>query len=310
MLNRVVDFFWDPADARAYALVRIALAICGLLNLIDLWPYRFEFFASTGMISLDAVHAYMSGVRYVSVFDWVGSPGGTTAIFVAAALSLVALGLGVFPRAAAALVVLWHLSASHRAPPILHGWDHILRAYSLLVLVSPMPKVWTARGSAPIANVPAYGLRLMQWQLAVIYMDTVWQKLPDPYWRNGQLLAYFSVSLFSRDPNSLFLVHHEWLSAVATYLSLAIEASVPWLLWFGRTRVLGLVAGIGLHFLVAVTARIAIFSTCMLIPYAAFLETPDIDWLSAVARARSFRELVDAVLAGRVKGSGTAIDAS
>jgi len=167
-----------------------------------------------------------------------------------------------------------------------------------------MPRVWTLRGSAPLASVPAYGLRLMQWQLAVLYMTTVWQKLPDPYWRNGQMLAYFSVSLFSRDPNGLFLVHHEWVSAVATYLSLAIEASIPWLLWFGRTRMLGLLAGFGLHFLIAVTARITVFSTCVLIPYAAFLEGPDIDWLASIVRSRSLGQFVDALLAGRpVAGS-------
>ncbi len=311
MVKRVVDFFWGPADARAYALVRIALAIGGLVNLIDLWPHRFELYASTGLVSLDAVHAAMSGIRYFSVFDYVGSEGGVTAVFAAAAVALVALGLGVFPRVAAGLVVLWHLSSSHRAPPVLHGWDHILRAYSLLVLVSPMPKVWSLRQRGrPDGSVPAYGLRMMQWQLAVIYMTTVWQKLPDPYWRNGQLLAYFSVSLFSRDPRNLFLVRHEWLSALATYASLAIEASLPWLLWFRPTRMLGLLAGFVLHFLVAVTARIAIFSTCIMIPYAAFLESADIDWLSALARAAAGggvgaarsqgpRQFMDILLAGR-----------
>jgi hypothetical protein len=305
-VRRVFDFFWGPADARAYALVRIALAIGGLVNLVDLWPHRFELYASTGIVSISAVHAAMGGIRYLSVFDWVGSEGAVTAVFVAAALALVALGLGAFPRVAAAFVYLWHLSSSHRAPPILHGWDHILRAYSLLVLVSPMPDVWSVGPRAwrklRAGSVPAYGLRLMQWQLAVIYMTTVWQKVPDPYWRNGQLLAYFSVSLFSRDPGTLFLVRHEWLSALATYGSLAIEAAIPWLLWFETTRMLGLLAGFGLHFLVAVTARIAIFSTCMLIPYAAFLESADIDWLSALARSRSLREIVDLLAAGRSRG--------
>jgi Vitamin K-dependent gamma-carboxylase len=306
--RRIFEFFWGPADARAYALVRIGLSIGGLANLADLWPHRFELYASTGMISRDAVHAAMSGIRYLSVFDLVGSEEGTTAVFVAAGLALVALGLGVLPRASAALVFLWHLSSSHRAPPVLHGWDHILRAYSLLVVVSPMPDVWTLRGPRGRADdVPAYGLRLMQWQLAIIYLTTVWQKLPDPYWRNGQLLAYFSVSLFSRDPDTLFLIHHEWVSALATYASLAIEASIPWLLWFRQTRMLGLLAGFVLHFLVAVTARIAIFSTCVMIPYAAFLESADIDWLSALAGSRSIGELARILVAGRqTPGSASA----
>jgi hypothetical protein len=305
LTSRVVDFFWGPADPRAYALVRIALAIGGMVNLIDLWPHRFEFYASTGMVSLGAVHESMHGYRYFSVFDYVGSEGAVTVVFAAAAIALVALGLGVFPRIAAIVVLLWHLSSSHRAPPILHGWDHILRIYSLLVLVSPMPRVWRAGPRADDVDadtaVPAYGLRLMQWQLAVIYVTTVWQKLPDPYWRNGQLLAYFSVSLFSRDPDTLFLIRHEWLSALATYVSLAIEASIPWLLWSRRGRMLGFLAGFGLHFMVAVTARIAIFSTCVMMPYLAFLEHADIDWLSALVRSRSPGQLLGLVRTGRAE---------
>ncbi len=297
--RRLIDFFWGPADPRAYALVRIGLAIGGLLNLGDLWPHRFEFYASTGMVPLGAVHDAMRGIRYPSVFDYGDSEAATTAFFVVAALALLALGLGIFPRLAAALVYVWHLSASHRAPPILHGWDHILRAYSLIVLVSPMPRIWMLRRGPRAASVPAYGLRMMQWQLAVIYLVTVWEKVPDPYWRNGQLLAYFSVSLFSRAPNTLFLVRHEWASALATYASLAIEASIPWLLWSRRTRMVGLLGGFALHVLVAATARITIFSTCVLVPYAAFLESADIDWFSALFRARSPREVIDILVAGR-----------
>jgi hypothetical protein len=306
--RRTFDYFWGAADPRAYAMVRIGLAIGGLMNLVDLWPQRFEFFASTGMVPLGVVHGAMHGYRYLSIFDYVGSESGTTAVFVAAALALAALGFGIWPRSAAAIVYLWHLSASHRAPPILHGWDHILRAFSLLVLVSPMPQVWMVGRGRRLASVPAYGLRMMQWQLAIIYIVTVWQKVPDVYWRNGQLLAYFSVSLFSRTPDQLFLVRHEWASALATYASLAIEASIPWLLWFKRSRMLGLLVGFGLHLLVALTAKILIFSTCVMVPYAAFLESADIDWLSALVHARRPREVLDLLRAGRrldVAASGT-----
>ena len=57
------------------------------------------------------------------------------------------------------------------------------------------------------------------------------------------------------------------------------------------TRPLGLLAGFGLHFLVAVTARIAIFSTCMLIPYRPSCRAPTSTgsrrWRARVVRASS-----------------------
>jgi vitamin K-dependent gamma-carboxylase-like protein len=270
--------------------VRISLSIAGLVNLIDLWPHRFEYFAQSGMIPLQIVREATRGGLYGSVFFWVSSDGGVTAIFLGAALALVTLGAGVWTRASATLVFAWHASYSVRAVPVLHSWDSILRIYSLIMLISPAGRVWSlAHLLRPLPrdqeSVPAYGLRLMQWQVYVLYLTTVWLKVPDPFWRSGQMLAYFSVSLYSRAPSNLFLIRHEWISSLGTYLSLAIEASVPWLLSFRRTRPLGFVGGLGFHLAIAVTAKLAIFSLCMIPPYMSFLDRLDIDW--AIARLRA-----------------------
>jgi hypothetical protein len=296
VVKRLVAFFWAPADPRAYALVRITLAIAGLANLVELWPHRAEYFGPGGMVPLSAVRDAIQGKFYWSLLYFVGSDAGVTAVFLFAALALLALAAGIGTRVAAAAVFAWQLSYCHRAFPVLHGWDAILRSYTFLVFVSPSGRVWSldhvlrprpADGEA----VPIYGLRLMQWQLLVLYTTTVWLKLPDGFWRSGQLLAYFSISQYSRTPNDLFLVRHEWLSALATYGSLAIEASVPWLLWAKRTRPLGLAAGLGLHVFIAATAQLGVFSTCMIAPYMAFLDGGDIDWLVSIVRARTLRDL-------------------
>jgi hypothetical protein len=292
-VRRALDFFWGPADPRTYALVRIALAIAALANLIQLWPVRYEYFAASGMVGLDATRTTGVGRLYASVFYGVTSGAGVTAVFLVAAAAMIGLGAGVAMRACAAIVWIWHISYSHRAFPILHSWDALLRIYSLLVLVSPMGRVWSvAHAIGPRArdaeSVPVYGLRLMQWQLAVVYVTTLWLKLPDEYWRNGQVCAYFSLSFYSTRPNDTFLVRHEWVSTVQTYLSLATEGSVPWLLWMRRTRLLGFVAGLALHAAIAVTSILAIFSVCLLPGYLSFLDGDDID--RAARWPRTLRE--------------------
>ncbi len=290
LARKVTDYFWAGTDPRVYALVRIALSIAALVNLVDLWPRRAMYFSSAGMIALSAARA-SAGRYHDSIFYWVTSEGGVTAVFVCAALAILALGLGLGTRAAALLVWAWHLSYSHRAFPILHGWDAVLRSYSFLVLVSPTGRVWSLdhvlRPRATDGDdVPVYGLRMMQWQLFVLYTTTAWLKLADPFWRNGQVLLYFSLSQYSRAPDDLFLVHHEWISAIGTYLTMATEVSLPWLLWFKRTRPLGILAGFGLHITIATTAQLGVFSTCMIPPYFAFLDRGDVDWLVRVARER------------------------
>ena len=296
MVRKVIDFFWGPSDPRTYALVRGGLSLAGLVNLIDLWGPRYTYFAATGVIAKDAVLRSARGGLYFSVFNWIDSETGVTLVFLGAAAALLALGLGFWTRASAVVVFAWHLSYSDRAFPILHSWDAILRVYSLFVLISPLGRVWSLDhlrrpAAADGEDVPIYGLRLMQWQLFVIYITTVWLKVPDEFWRNGQLCAYFSVSLYSRAPNSLFLIRHEWLAAIQTYLSLVIESSVPWLLAFRRTRFAGLLAGFGLHLAIGVTSTLGVFSISMIGPYLAFLDRQDIDRIIALkGNLRSLRD--------------------
>ena len=293
-MRRVVDFFWGPADPRSYALVRIGLSVAALANLIQLWPLRHEYFATSGMLALDAARTTASGRWYGSIFYVVTSPAGVTAVFVVAAAAMIGLGAGVAMRLCAFVVWAWHVSYSDRAFPILHSWDALLRIGSLLVMVSPLGRLWSlAHVLRPRASdaesVPIYGLRLMRWQLIVVYVTTLWLKLPDEYWRNGQVCAYFSVSIYSTTPNSTLLVRHEWMSALQTYLSLAIEAAVPWLLLAKRTRVAGFAAGGALHFAIAVTSILAVFSICMLPGYLSFLDGDDIDRAWAFARRQRAR---------------------
>jgi len=288
-VRRVIDFFWGPADPRSYALVRIGLSIAALANLIQLWPLRHEYFSASGMLTLDAARTTASGRLYGSIFYVVTSPAGVTAVFVVAAAAIIGLGAGVAMRLCAFVVWAWHVSYSDRAFPILHSWDALLRIGSLLVLVSPLGRVWSVAHvlrprASDAENVPIYGLRLMRWQLFVVYITTLWLKLPDEYWRNGQVCAYFSVSIYSTTPNNTFFVRHEWISALQTYLSLAIEAAVPWLLWAKRTRALGFAAGGALHFAIAMTSILAVFSICMLPGYLSFLDGDDIERVRALAR--------------------------
>jgi vitamin K-dependent gamma-carboxylase-like protein len=288
-MRRILHYFWGPSDPRTYALVRIALALASLYNLLELWPVRYEYFASCGMISLPGLQVTAAGGLYTSIFYWVSSRAGVTMIFLVAAAATIALGAGVFMRLSAALVWAWNISYSDRVFPILHSWDALLRVYSLLVLVSPMGRIWSvaALRSPRVSDaspVPTYGLRLMRWQLFVVYVTTFWLKAPDEFWRNGQVCAYFSMSFYSRNPNSTWLARHEWVSAVQTYLSLVIEASVPWLLSMKKTRLWGFLAGFALHIGIAMTSILAVFSLCLLPGYLAFLDGDDIDRGLGLAR--------------------------
>jgi hypothetical protein len=77
-MKRLIAFFWGPSDPRSYALVRITLAVAALVNLVDLWPHRYEYLASSGMVPLDGLRQATTGKYYGSLFYAVSSEAGVT----------------------------------------------------------------------------------------------------------------------------------------------------------------------------------------------------------------------------------------
>jgi hypothetical protein len=130
---------------------------------------------------------------------------------------------------------------------------------------------------------PAYGLRFVQWQVLLIYLGTFWLKAPDPFWRNGEAVAYFLMSMFARFPNPT-MSDIGPVGALFDYGTLFIEATVPFFLWMRRTRWLGIFLGFCLHVGIAITSKIALFSLTMLSLYPAFLEETDFETFARVRR--------------------------
>ncbi len=282
-----------PVDARIYGLLRVAFSVVVLLNLADLWPHREAFFSGEGMVDRETMRtAHGVGWR-VSLFHLADSPAVVTGAFAVAAAAAVCLGIGIWPRVMIILVFAWQLSYTQRAFPVIHGWDILLRIQAFILMISPLgPSLRSILGRAAGGGgavrrsavwAPRHGLVLMQVQLAVVYWQTIWLKLADVSWRNGEFISYFMMSLYSRFPSAAW-AHWETASALLTYATLVVEISVPLLLWQRRTRWLGFVAGFGLHLGILAVSTIWLFSLAILVPYLAFLEGDDLDRLGAGRR--------------------------
>lgn len=288
-LNRVLAsfnrFWFEPVDSRLYAAVRVGFALTALLNLSVLWPHRHQLLSASGMF--DAPDSVTGSLAW-SVFDLVSSELGVTIVMLTAAASMVCLGLGVRTSVAALLVYGWHVSYTNRALPATSDMDTLLRVTAFLVAISPCGRSWSLdahRRREPGQLAPRYGLLLMQWQLAVMYWTTGFRKVVDPYWQDGEIVGYFWLSSFSTLPPEV--VGYARLAAVATYATLALEFSLPFLLWSRSTRFIAIVAGVGFHLSIALTSTVDVFSFAALALYLAFLDQRDIRRLvSATAAIR------------------------
>lgn len=273
--------FLTREDERVYATVRIGFALVSLINLIQLWPLRHILLSDGGSTPAAAVIEH-SDLGSLLLFECFHTPAQVNALLGFTSLAMLALATGVLTRLAAAWVMLWHLSLLERISLGATGWDLVLRAFGFIVLISPTGRCWSlpailGRFPSTPALVPRYGLILMRLQVAVLYFQTVLLKLtnPNPYWWNGEFLAYFFLSHYSRWP-SAWPAHHPALMAAGTWLTLVVELLIPVLLFMPRTRLWGALLGLLLHGLITVAAPgITPFMLVLLMTYLAFLTGRD-----------------------------------
>ncbi|MDX1947894.1 MAG: HTTM domain-containing protein [Pirellulaceae bacterium] len=140
--------------------------------------------------------------------------------------------------------------------------------------------------SSPLA--PAFGLRLLQIQMAVIFFTAGLWKLGGEPWLNGTALYYVARmdDYFGRFPVPAILFDTPWIVALLTWAVVIAELAIPVLIWFRETRRLCLVAVVLFHLANEWTMHLFLFHWIMLVGWLAFVRPEEIRGLGLGARAR------------------------
>ena len=153
------EWWWKPADARPYALVRIALSICAFTNVAELWRRREEFFGPNASVGLKSIREAIGDDPYYSVFHYATGDTSVALCFVLGVVALICLAIGFHTRLAAIAVFVWHVSYANRVFPVLHSWDDVYRCYFFLLAISPCGAAWSVdawRTKKETPLVPGY----------------------------------------------------------------------------------------------------------------------------------------------------------
>ena len=248
-------FWFSPVPTSTLAAFRIGVGVLALLSAVTLWHDLEPFYGGTG---LDA-----SGARV---------------LVAVLALSAACLIVGVCARVAALAVFLCLGELAGVNPFIFNSGDTLLRCLVLVLVVAPAGaglSIASRRrnGSAwrfPLR--PVWPLRLIQIQIAVMYLAAVAHKLQGVTWRDGTAASYpIRIPDMARFPVPHALADSAIAAHVFTWGTLAIEGAIPVLVWSRRARpwVLGL--GIGLHLGIDYSLRAGLFSWVVLVGYLAFV---------------------------------------
>ncbi len=289
------EFWFKPTPTATLALVRIAyggvlLAWCAFMS-FDL----IAFFSDSGILpervaqpwSWSLLEVFSSDIALVALFSL---------LVVASACVLV----GYHTRLASVVAFVVLLSFERRNLLVLNAADILLRLLALYLALAPAgaalsvdrwrrhrDRFWEFPARAP------WALRLVQIQVSLLYLFTVWLKLRGETWNQGTAVSYsLQVVEVARFDVPAWFAQSALVSNVATYGTLAIETSLALLIWNRRARPWVIAAGVALHLSVLATIMVGLFSVTVFVGYLAFTP-PEVAtrWLLALRdhlwRARS-----------------------
>jgi hypothetical protein len=277
---------FTPIDTAPMAALRIAVGLLTIGWTLSLLPDAKTFLGTAG-VQHDLPH-YDSGAWTVQL----GPPYLLLAVLLAAA---VALTVGWRTRAASVVVAVLLLAIQRRDPWILNSGDLLLRELAFFVMLMPAGETWSLdarRRGAERLRAP-WALRLVQLQISALYLFSVWAKVRGADWNNGTAVGLaLQLEDLQRFTLPAALSTSLLVSALLTYSSLAVEASLAFGLWLPRLRYWVMAAGVGLHLGIEASLLIGWFSLAVISSYLAFV--PPEHLRTAVARAREIRAKVAA----------------
>jgi hypothetical protein len=283
--------WFSEVPSQVFAAFRIALGIAGCLTML-------------GMLD----------VPLLLSTDGIMPPIDQGLLGIRAAIDRAGLGLtagwamwGANFLAYLALVVGWRTNATSLLAFVTSGaliwWNtlplsaaqHLIHNLTLYLVVSDTGRVWSldawhaAKRGRPIAPTPqpVWPLRLLQYQLCVMYSAAAMYKLLDPAWRDGTALHYIlNYNAFQRIPGQV-PPSFEPLLAMLSYTTLAWEGLFPLAMLTRTTKRLFVLLGVGMHMGMWALLDLGPFTPTVLAAYFAFIDTEDARAIAALwARLR------------------------
>lgn len=272
-------FWFAEVPPHTYALLRILIGLIGVATLFGLRDVP-AFWSLEGIVPADDGGL---GVKAFLLSRSLGSVAGHVLFFFSLA-SFAAMTVGLQTGLAVALALLSSLiQISWNVLP-LSGAQATVQVILFCLIWADCGAVWSvdawrdARGRLPSSGrpepplVPIAPLRMVRFQIAMIYLSTGLWKLSNERWRDGSALHYIlNNHLFRRNP-------HGWppaldaLATAATYGTLCWELGFAFLVLYAPTRRLALLAGVVIHLGMLATMEVGPFSWVMLAAYTAFLD--------------------------------------
>ncbi|HUG18126.1 MAG TPA: HTTM domain-containing protein [Planctomycetaceae bacterium] len=273
-------FFMSPGDLRILNLIRPLFGTLLLINLLMLWPDRHMFYGPGSTISQEY---YESLTRNSwSMFHLLPWSSVSVDLYLGVLIgSLLLLICGIWSRLAALVVFVLLTGLYNGNSMIFDGEDTVFRLFAFFMIFVPGPKSVRETASEQRAETgsawPVWPLRMFQLQMCLMYYCCALQKMKGEPWTDGTALYYvFRLYDFYRVPMPDFMTENLFFIKLLSWSVIAIELSVPFLIWFKETRLPTLVFVLVFHVILDLSLNLFLFHWIMIAGWLSFASVDDL----------------------------------
>lgn len=271
-------FWFNKIDARQYAALRIAFGVLSAIYFVGLLPYVETQFSTSGWLGDMRQIAIQNGGSWSYFFIHASGHADAYAhgILIVGIVSAFLMTIGWHSCIAICLTWLVWVSVWNRNPLLLDGDDAVLKLMCFYLMLSPCGNCWSidAYLDKKPYSVDVWPLRLMQFQIALIYFVSGWVKFHSQEWLNGTIIQYIMIHpQYSRWDGWVFVDNPsaQALLALLAWIIMWWELLFPLLVMNTYTRKMCLAIGILFHIGLLVTMNLRWFAVIMLSLYLALI---------------------------------------
>lgn len=285
--------FWDrfwfaPTSLATLAVVRVAFGVIMFLWGLAILPDSLSFFSPHGVLPEHPA----AGLRWGLLALW-NADIAVVLVVVMLLVSAACLAIGFKTRLAAVLAWVALISLTRRDPFAFNSGDALLRNIALFLALAPSGEAlsldhWRADRRS-LWRFPArapWALRLIQVQISMVYLFTVWAKARGERWFGGTAVSEsLRVDDLVRFGVPDALTDSVLLANLLTFGTLVVELALALLIWNRRWRPYVILAGVALHLFIELTFALGFFSMVMIASYLSFV--PEETMEAFLGRVRS-----------------------
>jgi hypothetical protein len=254
----------------------------------------------------------------INLLSGITNPTWGQIFFIAVMVCAVLTMFGLWTRISTFLLAVGVVSIHHRTPMLLMGGDSVMRISCLYLALSPCGTVcsvdrlialWKGKIQPVPVVVSLWTQRLVTYNVALIYVTTVWLKWYGFHWKAGDA-TYYTANLpeFFRFPVPYFL-NTSPMYYVNTWGALLIEFMMGTLVFYRPLRKYVLAGGVILHGGIEYSMNVPLFGYFLVSCYIVFFDGEEVTaWFKRLGeRLKRFRITVSSPADRKFKPGALAV---